>query len=137
MEKNGGQSEKEAKFYLGVVGLAVSSLPPVGFFARGLTIRQVTFRMGSELDQGSRDASKREKLRREEKKQNPFVQWRGTNPYETGTGLAKMNSLYQICSQMLHGTKVIILVEKQKKRWPGWDSNSQPAYQKLKVLKVS
>ena len=76
MEKNGGQSEKEAKFYLGVVGLAVSSLPPVGFFARGLTIRQVTFRMGSELDQGSRDASKREKLRREEKKQNPFVQWR-------------------------------------------------------------
>ena len=50
MEKNGGQSEKEAKFYLGVVGLAVSSLPPVGFFARGLTIRQVTFRMGSELD---------------------------------------------------------------------------------------
>ena len=28
----------------------------------------------------------------------------------------KMNSLYQICSKMLHSTKLIILVEKRKKR---------------------
>ena len=28
----------------------------------------------------------------------------------------KMNSLYQIRSKMLHGTKVIILVEKNRKR---------------------
>jgi len=34
---------------LGVVGLALSS--PPGFLARGLRIRQVTFRMGSELDE--------------------------------------------------------------------------------------
>ena len=39
---------------------------------------------------------------------------------------SKMNSLYQISSKMLHSTKVIILVEKKEKRWPGWDLNSRP-----------
>ena len=34
--------------------------------------------------------------------------------------IGKMNSLYQISSKMLHSTKVIILVEKKEKRWPGW-----------------
>ena len=72
MEKNGGQSEKEAKFYLGVVGLAVSSLPPVGFFARGLTIRQVTFRMGSELDYGQQRCEQERKIEKRREKIEPF-----------------------------------------------------------------
>ena len=38
----------------------------------------------------------------------------------------KMNSLYQISSKMLYSTKVIILVGKKEKRWPGWDLNSRP-----------
>ena len=35
----------------------------------------------------------------------------------------KMNSLYQICSKMLHSTKVIILVEKKGKEvaWLGFE----------------
>ena len=34
-----------------------------------------------------------------------------------------MNSLYQICSKMLHSTKVIILVEKKRKEvaWLGFE----------------
>ena len=40
--------------------------------------------------------------------------------------VTKTNSLYQISSKMLHSTKVIILVEKKEKRWPGWDLNSRP-----------
>ena len=35
--------------------------------------------------------------------------------------LAKGHSLYQISSKMLPGSKVITLVEKKEKRWPGWD----------------
>ena len=39
---------------------------------------------------------------------------------KTNEILTKMNSLYQIHSKkMLHSTKVIILVEKNEKRWPG------------------
>ena len=62
--------EKRSKVYLGVVGLAVSS--PPGFLARGLRIRQVTFRMGSELDEGDRVVCEQEKeKRREQRKWNP------------------------------------------------------------------
>ena len=31
-----------------------------------------------------------------------------------------MNSLYQMCSKMLHSTKVIILVEKKKRKEVAW-----------------
>ena len=34
---------------------------------------------------------------------------------------SKGHSLYQISSKMLPGSKVITLVEKKEKRWPGWD----------------
>ena len=66
-----------------------------------------------------------------------FLSWVPMNIYQWNY-VNKMNSLYQIRSKMLHGTKVIILVaKKQKKRWPGWDSNSQPSYQKSKVLTIT
>ena len=55
-----------------------------------------------------------------------LVSLKATNP--------RMNSLYQIQSKMLHGTKVIILVEKNRKRgslagtvWP------QPILKKVRT----
>ena len=50
---------------------------------------------------------------------------------------AKGHSLYQISSKMLHGLKVITLVEKKEKRWPGWDLNSRPPIQKSNVLTIT
>ena len=41
-------------------------------------------------------------------------------------------------SKMLHSTKVIILVEKKKKkRWPGWGLNSRPPHEKVRVLTIT
>ena len=40
---------------------------------------------------------------------------------EKRTKRTKMNSLYQMHSKMLHSTKVIILVEKKKVAWLGFE----------------